>query len=67
MSVPTATQIACRDISVALAFVSEVEKLHRLGYLHGNLSTTNVIVAAGQVHLISRKLSANFRCSHLGG
>lgn len=49
----SATQIARQDITIALDLVSEVQKLHQLGYLHGDLAPINVIVVVGRVHLVN--------------
>ena len=46
-------------VSICLKLITEVEKLHTLGYLHGNLSPTNVLVGDdGNVYLLDFNMSS---------
>ena len=45
-------------ISVCLKLITEVEKLHTLGYLHGDLSPSHVFVEAETVYLLNFEMSS---------
>jgi tRNA A-37 threonylcarbamoyl transferase component Bud32 len=44
--------------AIALNLISEVEKLHSIGYLHCDLNPTNVIIKETDVYLIDFELSS---------
>lgn len=47
------------SVSICLKLITEVEKLHNLGYLHGDLTPTNVMVSdEREVYLIDFEFSS---------
>jgi tRNA A-37 threonylcarbamoyl transferase component Bud32 len=42
---------------IALSLINEIEKLHNMGYIHGDLNPTNVIVSNNGIYLIDFEFS----------
>ena len=51
--------------SLALKLITQVETLHKLGYLHGDLNPSNVIISNGDVFLIDFEFSSEIDSSFI--
>jgi tRNA A-37 threonylcarbamoyl transferase component Bud32 len=59
-------RLKINSIDVAISLIDEVEKIHNLGYVHGDLNPTNVIVSETGVYLIDFEFSDEIGSAVIG-